>query len=352
LKIAHRMRLLPRGRFGKAVYRFSVFLLFAALLSGLSYLCLEARTAGKEAAGAAEERRPQPSGRPTAVSSSPQNNITGRTVVDIGPLVPSDPHRPDVQQTGEKPMVGENGAWVACDLAGGVRYGENCGSALKVASLAKLFAVVAAERLIPDWEQTWVTYREEDYIGGTGSLQYWIAPGDSLTVRGLVRLMLEESDNIAYRMLLRHMGRDKVEEVLKDAGLNVASGRGNLTTVEDVAGALLLLLRGTHRNEVVGWMVASVYKDGIPRGLPEGVFVANKEGYIGNSVVADAAVVFAPRPYILVAVVNDEADGEGYQKVREISSYVYKLMNSESFIVPHHESPAAGQEEAEGSGTV
>ena len=351
MKVADRVQPLSRGPFGKAVYRFSVIFLFVALLSGLLYFRLEIRSAGTAAAGAVAERQQQLSGQPIGVSSPPQDTAV-RPVADEGSQVPPGPRWPDAQQAGGKPAVGENGAWVACDLAGGVRYGENCGSALKVASLAKLFAVVAAERLIPDWEQTWVTYREEDYIGGTGSLQYWIAPGDSLTVRGLVRLMLEESDNIAYRMLLRHMGRDKVEEVLKDAGLNVASGRGNLTTVEDVAGALLLLLRGTHRNEVVGWMVASVYKDGIPRGLPEGVFVANKEGYIGNSVVADAAVVFAPRPYILVAVVNDEADGEGYQKVREISSYVYKLMNSESFIVPHHESPAAGQEEAEGSGTV
>jgi beta-lactamase class A len=49
------------------------------------------------------------------------------------------------------------------------------------------------------------------------------------------------------------------------------------------------------------------FNDGIPSGLPSGTAVAHKTGTI-TGIHHDAAIVFAPRPYVLVVLVRGIRD--------------------------------------------
>ena len=49
------------------------------------------------------------------------------------------------------------------------------------------------------------------------------------------------------------------------------------------------------------------FNDAIPAGLPSGIVVAHKTGNI-TKIHHDAAIVFGPRPYVLVVLVRGLAD--------------------------------------------
>jgi len=230
---------------------------------------------------------------------------------------------------------GENIAWAACDLAGDKFYGQNEDAVLKVASLAKLpvalvIAKMASRNEIAFEDQ--VEFVEEDFVSGTGSLQDYIMPGESLSVRRLCQLMIVESDNIAYRMLIRFIGLDRIQEELRRLDIDISFEGGNLASARDISRVLhkiwmLVPDKNSRAEEMIGWMLSSAYKDGIAKGLPPESLVANKEGFISGSVVADAGFILSPRHWIMVVIVNDMDDNESYQIIRELAARSYEVIN-------------------------
>jgi len=179
-----------------------------------------------------------------------------------------------------------------------------------------------------------VAFVEADFVAGTGSLQDHIMPGDSLTVRRLCQLMIEESDNIAYRMLVRFIGLDRIQEELGRLGVAVSFEGGNLASARDIAKVLreIWLMAPDQKSRagnMIGWMLSSTYKDGIAKGLPPENLVANKEGFIGGSVVADAGLILSPGPLLMVVIVNDMDDDESYQIIRDVSARLYDEIKNE-----------------------
>ncbi|HEX8872478.1 MAG TPA: serine hydrolase, partial [Candidatus Acidoferrum sp.] len=52
------------------------------------------------------------------------------------------------------------------------------------------------------------------------------------------------------------------------------------------------------------------FNEGIPAGLPAGTKVAHKTGEIPKIVHHDAAIVFAPRPFVLVVLTRGIAENK------------------------------------------
>lgn len=228
---------------------------------------------------------------------------------------------------------GEKVAWVAFNIPDKKFYGQNEDAVLKIASLAKLPVALVVARMAAGGEIEYddrVEYIEEkDYVEGTGSLQKTVWPGDSLTVRRLCQLMLEESDNIAYRMLVRQIGADRIRRELEMLNISVKFEGGNLASARDIYKVLseiwlLVPEENSGAREMIGWMLSSAYRDGIPKGVPGAALVANKEGLISNSVVADAGFILTPKPCILVVIVNDLEDQESYRIIRDVSARLYR----------------------------
>ncbi len=145
--------------------------------------------------------------------------------------------------------------------------------------------------------------------------------GKTMTLRDLCEAMITVSSNFAANLLIERLGAIHVGETVKRLD---APGMVVLRGVEDqkafdkgmnnetTARALEILLTAIAQGKAVGpkadaEMVAILkrqkFHDAIPAGLPDGTVVAHKTGNI-TKIHHDAAIVYGPRPYVLVVLVR------------------------------------------------
>ncbi len=220
------------------------------------------------------------------------------------------------------------------DLGSGKSFGINENNPMTAASTVKMpfslyLSTLAAEKKI-DWD-TRLTYQQfTDYEGGNGVLRYYAKEGDRYSVRALNTLSLTISDNIAFRMLARSLGRENFINFMKGlGGKTVYPGGRNLTTARDMGLYVQEILDFARRRPVEGNRLLddlshSIYHVGLPGLLPENVMVAHKEGDLDEGVADDAGVVFCSRPYILVVLSSGVKDlDEGFRDIARISKLAY-----------------------------
>jgi beta-lactamase class A len=140
----------------------------------------------------------------------------------------------------------------------------------------------------------------------------WAAIGDEVTLRELVHRMVTVSGNLATDLVLDEVGILEVAAVLADAGCSERTaivrgiedypardaGIDNVITADDMARLLVALAEGRLAGPEASAACEQTlreqeYRNGIPAGLPDGVVVGNKTGWITN-VNHDVALVRAP----------------------------------------------------------
>jgi beta-lactamase class A len=149
----------------------------------------------------------------------------------------------------------------------------------------------------------------------------WAALGTDVPLAELVRRMVTVSGNLATNVVLDEVGTGEVAAVLSDAGCSERttivrgiedypardSGIDNLITADDMARLMVALAEGrlagpTATEACEQTLQAQEFRNGIPAGLPEGLVIGNKTGWI-SSVNHDVALVRAPdRPPVGLAV--------------------------------------------------
>jgi beta-lactamase class A len=147
------------------------------------------------------------------------------------------------------------------------------------------------------------------------------AIGTTWTLSQLCEAMITHSSNLAANLLIEKLGAENIQRrvaslhaegmvVLRGVEDNKAfeAGRNNTTT----ARALLILLQAIATNragdadschEMMEILKRQTFNEAIPAGLPPGISVAHKTGEI-TGIHHDAAIVLAPRPFILVLLVK------------------------------------------------
>jgi beta-lactamase class A len=153
----------------------------------------------------------------------------------------------------------------------------------------------------------------------------YLAAGATRTLGQLSELMITISSNLATNLLMDKLGvsniRAGVHELGAD-GMNVLrgledgkafqQGLNNTTT----ARALLQLMEAIARGRAVDQdssrrmievLERQTFNDDIPAGLPPATRVAHKTGEI-TKIHHDAAIVFAPGPFVLVVLTRGLAD--------------------------------------------
>jgi len=149
--------------------------------------------------------------------------------------------------------------------------------------------------------------------------------GKTMTLRDLCEAMITVSSNFASNLLIERVGAEKVRQTVARLG---ADGMLVLRGVEDqkafdkgmnnetTARALMVLLTKIAQGQAVSAkadaeMAAILkrqkFRDAIPAGLPEGTAVGHKTGNI-TKIHHDAAIVYGPRPYVLVVLVRGIQD--------------------------------------------
>ncbi|CAN5907757.1 hypothetical protein BH23ACT11_BH23ACT11_29120 [soil metagenome] len=168
---------------------------------------------------------------------------------------------------------------------------------------------------------------------GTGELHTYPV-GTTITLRECAFYLMNKSDNTAWVMLTRYLGRDRIQADLNGIG---ASDTGywipNTTTADDV----LLMLKSIASpgqtspglsEEMLQSMTDTVFEDRIPGGLPSNARVAHKIGTYGNN-FSDAGIVSygdgdSDKRYFVVVFTEGLGESSARAAIQEISAAAYQ----------------------------
>jgi len=149
--------------------------------------------------------------------------------------------------------------------------------------------------------------------------------GKTMTLRELCEAMITVSSNFAANLLIERVGAENVRRTVHRLGADgmvvlrgvedqkaFDKGMNNETTARALEILLTKLARGTAVGatadaEMVEILKRQRFHDAIPAGLPDGTVVAHKTGNI-TKIHHDAAIVYGPRPYVLVVLVRGIED--------------------------------------------
>ena len=169
---------------------------------------------------------------------------------------------------------------------------------------------------------------------GTGVL-YKYPVGTTMTLRECARHLIQESDNTAWKMLTRYLGRANIQAELNSVG---ATSTGywipNDTTPNDVLLMLEKISDPSYTSpelsaEMLEFMTNTDFEDRLPEPLPEGTRVAHKIGSYGDT-FGDAGLVFPEgsreEAYFVVVVTDGVTEAEARSAMQDVSLAAYESL--------------------------
>jgi len=171
--------------------------------------------------------------------------------------------------------------------------------------------------------------QNSDKSSGAGSLQYK-SLGFEITFRQMAELMGKQSDNTAFNIVSRKLGKEKIQELIDALGMKNTSFDENETSPEDI-GLFFRKLYGEgiiyekDKDEILSFITNTIWEDRIPAGVPKGVKVSHKIG-TEVGVISDAGIVFAQKPFILVIMSQEANEIEAKKALPEITKKIYELI--------------------------
>ena len=154
--------------------------------------------------------------------------------------------------------------------------------------------------------------------------------------------MITVSSNLATNLLIEKLGIDNIRatvHTLHADGMSVlrgvednkafAKGLNNTTTARGLQQLLDAVARGEavdkeSSRQMMEILERQKFNEGIPAGLPPGTRVAHKTGEI-TKIHHDAAIVYAPRPFVLVILVRGLAESkESAALMADITRRIYR----------------------------
>ena len=145
-------------------------------------------------------------------------------------------------------------------------------------------------------------------------------------------IVIQEADARRVTAMLREMGADSMEVLRGVEDLKAfEAGLSNTATARDLGVVMAQVATGERftpeaREEMLAILERQHFRENIPAGLPQGIRVANKTGWI-TAHNHDAAVVFPPNapPYVLAVMVRGiEEQQEAAGLVASISRAVWE----------------------------
>lgn len=181
------------------------------------------------------------------------------------------------------------------------------------ASLAKLPAAVIAMKKVEkgDWTlDTKLELKSEDAdTERTPDITTEI--GKSFDIKFLLERLLLESDNTAYRMLLRNMQQSELDSLAESIGLDQFFNDSGRVSAKDYSRLFRVLYTSAYLNEdnsqfLLSLMQQSEFKDFVKAGIPKDIPFAHKWGTnLQINVYADSGIVYIKnRPYMISVMIQ------------------------------------------------
>ena len=178
--------------------------------------------------------------------------------------------------------------------------------------------------------------------GDDSEVDLYNAAGQTRTLRQLCELMITVSSNLATNLLIEKLGVENIRATVHSLhadGMNVlrgvedgkafAKGLNNTTTARGLQQLMDAIARGAAVDQesshaMIEILERQTFNECIPAGLPPGIRVAHKTGEI-TKIHNDAAIVFAPKPFVLVILVRGIADQkESAALMADITRQIYQ----------------------------
>ena len=155
--------------------------------------------------------------------------------------------------------------------------------------------------------------------GDDSDAEVYARAGTTMSLRDLCEAMITVSSNFAANLLIERVGAANVRQTVHRLGADgmvvlrgvedqkaFDKGMNNETTARALEVLLTKIAQGKAVSagadaEMVAILKRQQFHDAIPAGLPEGTPVAHKTGSI-TRIQHDAAIVYGPRPYVLVVL--------------------------------------------------
>ena len=162
-------------------------------------------------------------------------------------------------------------------------------------------------------------------VGDDSDAEVYKAVGRTMTLRALNEAMITVSSNFAANLLIEKLGAENIRKTVTALGADgmvvlrgvedqkaFDKGMNNATTARALAVLMQKLAAGKAVSakadaEMIAILKRQKFNDAIPAGLPAATAVAHKTGTI-TRIHHDAAVVYGPRPYVLVVLVRGIQD--------------------------------------------
>ena len=250
------------------------------------------------------------------------------------------------------------------DVASGASAGVNAGAEMPAASTIKIPVMVEVFRQLADGSfdlNTRVVLRASDRDWGFGDLSD-ARTGSSYSVGRLLALMIDVSDNTATNMLIRLVGRQRINATMSELGLTHtrlgdfirSSGPIRWALRSSPADMVHLLGEMARERLVDEWssrqMVAILtgqkHNTLLPQPLPAGTTVAHKTGTLSDTLCDVGIVYLEGNPYVIAVMTTSLPTLEtGRRFIRGVSRLAYDALGSLG--TQRDTLPAAGLPESE-----
>lgn len=168
-----------------------------------------------------------------------------------------------------------------------------------------------------------------------------IEKGKTYTLRQVMEIMVQDSDNIAALMLSKYVKQNDLKDLSKSVGVPLDKKFLEIDIrVKDFAAFFRVLYNASYLNREMSELALSVltssaFEDGIVAGVPENIEVAHKYGeralsereVIKEKQLHDCGIVYAHNPYILCIMTKGEDFKAQEHFIADVSSFVYKEVN-------------------------
>ena len=227
------------------------------------------------------------------------------------------------------------------DLATGYATAVNATANMPAASVIKIPVMVEvfeqmAEGRFDLNKRVHVEARDRDW--GWGDLA-GAKSGTPCSVNKLLRLMITQSDNTATNMLIRLVGRARINSTMHDLGLRSTHlgqdirSDGNIRSLRTSPRDMVRLLEAIARDrlidpwssrEMLAILVGQRHNGLIPEPLPKDLQIAHKTGTLHDT-LNDVGIVFlADEPYVIAVMTTHLSSLDlGRQFIRGVSWLAY-----------------------------
>lgn len=225
-------------------------------------------------------------------------------------------------------------------LPSGISIGANDRTEVKLASLSKVPLAMSIYKKVEQGKMSLsdkIVLTEEDLDKKFGKL-WELGAGSEFTVEELIDRSLIESDNTAYRALLRQVSSKEVVDVYENLEIEVLNKETNpLISPKSYSSIFKSLFLSSYLNEndsqeILSILTQTIFNDKIPSGIDDkSIKVSHKIGVFSRfdseeNVFTDCGIIYVPnRPYIL-CIFSTKEDKIARMQMQYVSKMVYSYV--------------------------